>query len=85
MNDPETDQIDFKVKVKFFGLNNVDNNEESQRIRIKFIKKQGDLQKWYDCFQEMKDNVLDDMLMTPESNENKDLTVADYDESTKSE
>jgi len=85
MNDPETDQIDFKVKVKFFGLNNVDNNEESQRIRIKFIKKQGDLQKWYDCFQEMKDNVLDDMLMTPESNENKDLTIVDYDESTKSE
>jgi hypothetical protein len=87
MNDPETDEIDFKVKVKFFGLNNVDNydNEESQRIRIKFIKKQGDLQKWYDCFEEMKDNVLNDMLMTPETNENKDLTVIDYDESTKSE
>lgn len=41
MNDPETDEIDFKVKVKFFGLNKADNydNEESQRIRIKFIKK----------------------------------------------
>jgi len=33
----------------------------------------------------MKDNILDDILMTPESNENKELTVVDYDESTKSE
>jgi len=40
MNDPETDQIDFKVKVKFFCLNKLDiDNEESQRVRIKFIKK----------------------------------------------
>ena len=86
MNDPETDQIDFKVKVKFFCLNKLDiDNEESQRIRIKFIKKQGDLQKWYDCFEEMKDNILNDILMTPESNENKELAVVDYDESTKSE
>jgi len=67
-------------------LNNVDiDNEESQRIRIKFIKKQGNLQKWYECFEEMKDNVLNDILMTPESNENKELTVIDCDESTKSE
>jgi len=36
---------------------------------MKFIKKQGDLQKWYDVLQEMKDNVLDDILMTPETNE----------------
>jgi len=86
MNDPETDQIEFKVKVKFFSLNNVDiDNEESQRIRIKFIKKQGNLQKWYECFEEMKDNVLNDILITPESNENKELTVIDCDESTKSE
>ena len=86
MNDPETNQIEFKVKVKFFSLNNVDiDNEESQRIRIKFIKKQGNLQKWYECFEEMKDNVLNDILMTPESNENKELTVIDCDESTKSE
>jgi len=86
MNDPETDQIEFKVKVKFFSLNNVDiDNEESQRIRIKFIKKQGNLQKWYECFEEMKDNVLNDILMTPESNENKELTVIDCDDSTKSE
>jgi len=86
MNDPETDQIDFKVKVKFFCLSKLDiDNEESQRVRIKFIKKQGDLQKWYDCFEEMKDNILNDILMTPESNENKELAVVDYDESTKSE
>ena len=86
MKDPETNQIEFKVKVKFFSLNNVDiDNEESQRIRIKFIKKQGNLQKWYECFEEMKDNVLNDILMTPQSNENKELTVIDCDESTKSE
>jgi len=41
MNDPETDKLDFKVKVKFFGLNKSDDqdSEEPQRLRIKFIKK----------------------------------------------
>lgn len=33
----------------------------------------------------MKDNVLEDILMTPETNENLDLTVADLDDSTKSD
>lgn len=71
MNDPETDELDFKIKVKFFGLQDKENYEsdEPQRLRMKFIKKQGDLQKWYDVLQEMKDNVLDDILMTPETNE----------------
>jgi len=87
MNDPETDKLEFKVKVKFFGLNKAEDqdSEEPQRLRIKFIKKQGDLQKWYDVFQEMKDNVLDDILMTPETYENQDLTVADCNDSTRSD
>lgn len=87
MNDPETDKLDFKVKVKFFGLNKAEDQdcEEPQRLRIKFIKKQGDLQKWYDVFQEMKDNVLDDILMTPETYENQDLTVVDCNDSTRSD
>jgi len=41
MNDPETDKVDFKIKVKFFGLNKGENldSDEQQRLRIKFIKK----------------------------------------------
>lgn len=52
MNDPETDKVDFKVKVKFFGLGkeNSEECEEGERLRIKFIKKEGDLNKWYEVF-----------------------------------
>jgi len=52
---------------------------------MKFIKKQGDLQKWYDVLNEMKENVLDDVLMTPECYENQKLAIDDLDDSTKSD
>lgn len=75
MNDPETDKLDFKVKVKFFALEQQENydGEEPVRLRLKIVKKQGDLKKWYDVLQEMKENVLDDILMTPESNDKQNL------------
>lgn len=88
MNDPETDEVDFKVKVKFFALDQREDyeNDEPFRLRMKFIKKQGDLQKWYDVLNEMKENVLNDILMTPESYENQKLSFSeDLDDSTKSE
>jgi len=89
MNDAETDKIDFKVKVKFFALTPRGeedcDNDEPIRLRMKFIKKQGDLQKWYDVLNEMKENVLNDILMTPQSYENQKLEIEDLDDSTKSE
>jgi len=41
MNDPETDKLDFKVKVKFFALEQNENfdTEEPVRLRLKLVKK----------------------------------------------
>ena len=44
---------DLDVKVNFFELNNkeLDEDEEvSSRLRMKFVKKRGDLSTWYDLF-----------------------------------
>jgi len=30
MNDPETDELDFKIKVKFFGLQDKENYESDE-------------------------------------------------------
>jgi len=48
------------VKVKFFGL---PANEESARLRVRFVRKRGDLDKWYSTFKDMKDAVLEDILL----------------------
>lgn len=41
MNDHETDELDFKIKVKFFALEQKENYESDEpvRLRVKFIKK----------------------------------------------
>ena len=53
------------VKVTFFTLPDLEDTG-SQKTRVKFIKKRGDLTKWYSMFQEMKDAVLSDILIAPE-------------------
>lgn len=82
--------LDFKVKAKFFALNSTEGEEEGYegepaRLRLRLVKKQGDLQKWYDVLNEMKETGFDDILLAPLSHHNeKLLAVADADESTKS-
>jgi len=49
------------------------------------VKKKGDLQKWYDVFNEMVSLGFDQILLAPLTHQNQKLTIEDYDESTKSE
>lgn len=39
--------------------------EQTQRLRIRFIKKKGDLASWYDLFNEMKETVFEGVLLAP--------------------
>jgi len=34
---------------------------------MRFIKKRGDLAEWYELFGQMKDTVLEDILLAPEA------------------
>jgi hypothetical protein len=71
----EDNEVDFLVKAKFFNLTTEDTETEGsdeadedapKRLRLRFTKKQGDLQKWYDVFNQMKETVLEDILLAPE-------------------
>lgn len=53
----EQGQQDLKIKVKFFQIPN-----EDGRFRIKFVRKSGELDRWYSIFSEMKESNLSDVL-----------------------
>lgn len=36
-------------------------------MRIRFVKKRGDLARWYEIFNDMKTAVLDEILLAPEN------------------
>jgi hypothetical protein len=75
---------DLDVKVKFFELNNKESDDEddevSSRLRMKFVKKRGDLSNWYELFNLMKDTVLEDILLAPEAHHAESLGTCDSDE-----
>ena len=53
------------VKVKFLKGAVPLETEEKQKIRVKFVKKQGDLQKWYEIFNQIKEVQMKDILIGP--------------------
>jgi hypothetical protein len=63
MKATEAGNQDLKVKVKFFK---VQDEEDEQKLRIRFIKKAGELDKWYSIFNDMRESVLSDILCAPE-------------------
>ena len=85
MQDPETDTKHFLVKAKFFALNNESEEDSTPRLRLRLVKKRGDIQKWYEVLNEMLSMGFDEILLAPLSHQNEKLTIEDYDESTKSE
>jgi serine/threonine protein kinase len=58
----EGDQ-DLVVKVKFFQ---VPDQDDESKIRVRFVRKTGEIDKWYSILKEMKTSVMKDILMTPE-------------------
>jgi hypothetical protein len=84
MNNEESNEVDFLVKAKFFDLTSEDTETEGsdeygddtpKRLRLRFVKKRGDLQKWYEVFNQMKETVLDDILLAPEVHHSEILTA----------
>ena len=69
MKDAEIGCIDFSIKAKFFALKNEDEDNGSEidgpRIRVKLLKKRGDLQKWYDVLNEMMELGFNEILLAP--------------------
>lgn len=59
----EAGEKDLCVKVKFFkGLD----QDEDQKYRVRFVRKSGEIDKWYSILKEMKQSVLKDILMAPD-------------------
>jgi serine/threonine protein kinase len=55
----ETGTQDLQVKVKFFQL---PESEDEKKIRIRFVRKTGEIDKWYSIFNDMREAVLHDIL-----------------------
>ena len=56
--------LDLEIKVKVFDLGL---NDCNPRYRVRFNKKRGDLSSWYSLLQDMKDAVLDEVLLAPKA------------------
>jgi len=75
---------DLDVKVKFFQLTSEDSEDEDSeqpisRLRMRFVKKRGDIAEWYDLFNQMKQTVLDDILLATEAHHS-ELATCESDE-----
>ena len=62
---PNDEGNDLVVKVKFFQIGEAD-PEQPSRTRVRFVRKRGDIDKWYSMFKDMKDAVLEDVLLAPQ-------------------
>lgn len=61
-NDEETQEL--KVKVKFFKAPDCE-EEDSDRIRLRFVRKTGEIDRWYSILNQMIAATLTDVLCTP--------------------
>ena len=67
MEDKENGGAPLVVKVKFFNLEGQaegDDADAKRRLRVRFTKKRGDLLRWYEIFNMMKDSFEDLLLAT---------------------
>lgn len=67
-------ELPMEVKVKFFELpQEADCEEEdNKRIRVRFIKKRGDLMRWYEIFNQMQETQLEGLLLAPRMHQNQE-------------
>ena len=54
----------FLVKAKFHALNEDDCEGEEGRLRLRFIKKRGDMSAWYEVLNEMR-TYMSDLMLAP--------------------
>lgn len=60
----EEDTQELKVKVKFFRVPSED-EEDSSRIRLRFVRKTGEIDRWYSILNQMIEATLVDVLCAP--------------------
>lgn len=66
------------MKLKFFDLKDEEDEElEIKRLRLRFQKKRGELAKWYELFEDMRETVFDDMLLAPRLHQEADQLTTD--------
>jgi hypothetical protein len=80
-----------EVKIKFFELEQNDDEEEDEeeekqddyefdkRLRMRLIKKKGEISAWYEIFNKMRDTVFADLLLAPETHVGETLETMDSD------
>ena len=69
----------FLVKAKFHALNEDDCDGEEGRLRLRFIKKRGDMTAWYEVLNQMRE-YMSDLLLAPVKHQTETLEVADQED-----
>lgn len=61
----ENEEDNLKIKIKFLDLKeeNEDGEDVPSRLRVRFIKKRGNLTSWYKLFDKIKELALEDILL----------------------
>jgi hypothetical protein len=62
------------------GLGDDEDEELPQRLRMRVVKKRGDLSRWYEIFKDMQETVFDDTLLAPRVHQHEALTAPSDDE-----
>ena len=78
--DSVTGTLEVKIKIFDLGPEGEDthsDSEEGRRFRVRFVKKRGDLSKWYEILHEMLDTVFADVLLAPKSHHFNTLTCSE--------
>lgn len=63
----QPDSLPMQIKVKFFDLacEGEDQEGDRKRLRVRFIKKRGDIAQWYEIFKQMQETQLEGVLLAP--------------------
>ena len=72
----EANSTPMVVKAKFWELEGGQDSCEPARLRMRLIRKTGDRQQWYSILQDLKDAVLDDILLAPLAHQEERLTMS---------
>jgi hypothetical protein len=62
------------------ALNQNEEDDEPMRLRMRLVKKKGDLARWYEIFKDMQDTVFEDTLLAPRIHHAEVLTTASDEE-----
>ena len=79
-----------EIKIKFFEVESQQDDDEEEeeeedtyefnkRLRMRLVKKKGDISSWYHLFDQMRATVFDGLLLAPETHQAETLETNDSD------